>query len=298
MDEEDIIEESVDIDADNRQLILHSFGLIGQFVSGVSAHLDAKHNLQDPVCIKVALYERLISKTGPINFAPIVKHVEAFKSWITNNYDACVKTDIQLLNDEYTNINYSDNVYIPINDILRSYQKETDFVTLIWKHILNIGFNITHDEELKNKLKELYSPDATTEDAEEGGEYLDDVLDTMVSEIEKGMGSIGEHDQKKIFSEMAKNGTLDKFLDTLTTGFEEGKLDLPTIMRFAMKKIKTMGGGNKQNSDKLNQLMAGGGEGMSMGSLMSMLGAIGGGGGDKGAKKGGGGGKRKNKGRR
>lgn len=253
---------------ESRRTVLTTFGFIGQFVAGVSTKMEAKQHIRDPMLIKIALYERLIDKTGPINFEPIVRHVEAFRTWIEQNFDACVTTDVLLLNDAYPNVVYSDTVFLPLREIFIFHHNagDTAFVTMMWKHILNIALHLTKNVDIKTRLLEMCKRRGKDgEGDDDSSSFLDEALGTLEEEIKKMQTT----DEKQIFKQMASNGSLDRLMDQMKTGFEEGNLDLPGIMKFVTKKMKASGGG--------------GGD-FDIASLMKLAGGLGGGGGGGGGK--------------
>lgn len=221
------------------------FPLIGDFVQQLSTFFNAKEHIHDNQdLVKLALYERLIEHTGPTNSTAINKHLSAFTDWVNNNIDACRQASVLSLNPEFPNITYSDNVFIPINSLLYrifGQKSNVDTLMLMWKHILNIAFRLTKDEEIKTKLIELYNPNqslvkADSENKEE--ELINKTFNVIQSEFEN-MKDI--KNPKEAISHMMNSGTFENLMETFVSGMENGNVDMNKLFNSVLKKTGTSG---------------------------------------------------------
>ena len=244
----------------SREKSLTIFALFGDFVQQLSIYFDVKSNLKDELLIKLALYDRLIEKTGPTNIEPINKHLNAFNTWVNNNMDACINSDVLLLNDEYPNIVYSENVYIPLNNLLQKISKqqssEKDVLTLMWKHILNIAFRLTSNEDLKTRLLFLYSQksqeNTTSSDSGRNSNREEQLIEQTIDDIKQELDSMGNvTNVKDAIVHMTKSGAFEKLLDNFTSNMDNKELNLGKMFNIVMQK----GGMNNVNMSGLGTVM-------------------------------------------
>lgn len=249
----------------SREKSLTIFGLFGDFVQQLSIFFDVKSNLKDEMLIKLALYDRLIEKTGPTNIDPINKHLSAFSTWVNNNMNACVESNVLLLNADYPNVIYSENVYIPLNSLLQRISKhqssEKDVLTLMWKHILNIAYKLTLNEELKNRLLFLYTQNAKENNPVDSGRDAnreEQLIEKTIDDIKHELDSMGDKNitnVKDAIVHMTKSGAFEKLLDNFTSNMDNNELNIGKMFNIVLQK----GGMNNVN-------MAG------LGSVMNMMG--------------------------
>jgi len=230
------------------------FALIGDFVQQLSVYFDAKSHIHDDMnLIKLALYERLIEHTGPTNLSAIEKHLSAFKTWVVENKDACLNTDVSLIVSP--NITYSDNVYIPMKYLLTKLELAPEQSKIMWKHILNVGFRVTKDIDIKTKLQQL-----VTQKSDSGSEGVEEhLVEKTIGDIKRELESMdGITNAKDAVVHMAKNGTFERLIDNFASGMEKGNLDMGKMLNVVLQKT-----GNS------NMDMSG------LGSIMKMMGAAG-----------------------
>lgn len=243
-----------------RDQALVLFGLLGQFVESVSKYFDAKNKLDDPLLVKVALYERLVEKTGPTNLKAITKHITAFSEWVQANRDACISGDLSGMSSSLQSIVYSENVFLPINDLFRRCSDDSDTTRVMWKHVLNIAFRLTGDLEFRKSLLGLCKQASTEvepvkKEKVDEEEFVNKAVDKLMEEIKRS----NPQNAKDAFKKVVRGEALDEIMDTLT----EKDINMPRLMGAAMRKCGQLGGGDGAGMGtmmKMMQKFTGGGD--------------------------------------
>lgn len=242
----------------NKEQKINVFSAIGTFIEQLSGFFDAKNHLNDNVLIKLALYERLIEKTGPTNTTAINKHLDAFNNWVLQNYNACLTQDLQKLNNEYKNITYSENVYVPLNDLLEKLNNEqkTEELVLMWKHILNISYKLTLDDNIKQSLLALYSKSKLETVNEETTQKIseEDMINNTIDNLKSELETLNVSNPKQAITELAKSGALERLIDNFTTNIESGNVDMGKMFNVVLGKLGSETGG-QMNMSGLAPLM-------------------------------------------
>lgn len=231
----------------SREKSLTTFALIGDFVQQLSIFFDVKSHLKDEVLIKLALYERLIEKTGPTNIEQINRHLSCFSEWVNNNMNACVESNLTQLNDEYENIMYSENVFLPLNALLRRIQVQQkdsgkDVLTLMWKHIINIGYKLNPTDQLKERLIFLYSQNAPEIKHTNSGRTAnreEELIDQTINDIKQELDSMGDKNVtnvKDVIVHMTKSGAFEKMLDNFTSCMDNEDINVGKMLNIVMSK--------------------------------------------------------------
>jgi len=233
------------------------FTVFSKFVSQLNVLFDTHNHLNNDLFVKLALYNRLLEKTNSTHTGPINKHLTLFTEWVNHNLDACCACDTTLLNGEHNTIVYSDNVQLPLNTLLQLLNERGDneSVSLAWKNILYIGFQLTNNESLKQKINEFRNNNNNDNNNNDKIEQIiDKTFDEIKSEFEK-MKNVNS--AKEVVIEMAKNGSFEKILDGLVTTLEQYNVDPTIIMSKLLKKTGVI---------NPNQDLSG------LGSILSMMG--------------------------
>lgn len=249
------------------------FGSIGEFVQQLSKYFDARTHLDDQILCKLALYERLIEKTGPTNVDPINRHLSEFEKWSINNMNACIHQNPEELNPEYSNILYNENVYLPLNALILRIDDE-NVMKLMWKHILNISYKLTKKAEFKNCLLKMYTKKKSNKgkgNKSNKGCKEEELINSTMAQIKSELSHMKDvNSPKEVLTEMAKNGSFGKLLDTFTSGMEQGDIDMSKMFSIVLSKVgvcnenadmsglgsmmKLIGGGNSSNNEEESKM--------------------------------------------
>uniref|UniRef100_A0A6C0KEX7 Uncharacterized protein n=1 Tax=viral metagenome TaxID=1070528 RepID=A0A6C0KEX7_9ZZZZ len=252
---------------DNTSVLI--FKAITCFISDLHTVFGTKHK-------SIALYNRLLEKTGIMNVGPIHKHIECFRTFYKENRQAMEEKKADLFTEH--RISYSDRVYVDVGTVLR--QSTPDNASIIWKHLLTIWGLIEPTSQAKRILQESIQQ-SNGQDKE--SQFLSDIID----KVEKTVGdksSVDTSNPMAAVSNLMSSGVFTDLINGMQTGLSDGSLDIGKLMGSVQSMMTKMGGAGGSSG--------GGGGGMpDLSSMMSMMGpmmnSMGGGGGSTG---GGGGG--------
>lgn len=212
----------------------------------------------------LALYSRLLEKTGIMHTGPIQKHIEAFKLFCMNNREAIRERNISKIS--HPRISYSDEkVYIDIPSIFKLADNDTKKV--IWSHILTISALVDPENNAKKILKENMTSSKVDLDLGDGkeGEFLTNLISKVESSIKPE--EIGDNPMNAISSLMS-SGVLPELIGSMQNGLTNNELDLSKLMGTVQGLIGQMGGSEGMQS-----------AGIDLNAMMGMMSGMMGGGG-------------------
>ena len=232
---------------DNTSVLI--FKAITGFISDLNTVFGAKHK-------SIALYNRLLEKTGLTNVGPIHKHIDCFRKFFIVNKNAMEEQKSELFSEPL--ISYSDRVYIDVSTVLR--QSTPDNVSIIWKHLLTIWGLIDPTSQAKRILHDSIQQ-SNGQDKE--SQFLSDIID----KVEKTVGNqqnIDASNPMAAVSNLMSSGVFTDLINGMQTGLSDGSLDIGKLMGSVQTMMSKMGGGN-----------GGGGSGGGMPDLSSMMNMMG-----------------------
>ncbi len=168
----------------------------------------------------IAFYKSLVEKTTIIHEKPVLKHIELFKTFCTENISALTERDSSKL--KQATIAYSERVFINVQQVLTGGNKETR--DAIWKHLLTINALINPTEDA---LVLLQSSDKRNSD-----DLIQDIIDTVTENVDPS--STG--DPIAAAMRLVNSGKLASIITNLTEQFTNGTLN-PEAM---LKKVTQM----------------------------------------------------------
>jgi hypothetical protein len=230
------------------------------------------------------LYTHLISKTTLAHDKAIKKHIDAFKDFCIQNREAITSKDSSkfVSNSKETKqirIIYSKNVYIDIDAIFKTADKDTQ--TVIWKHLLVISALVDPAGKAKEILKQKTSG--------KEGDFLADII----SKVEKNVDPDSNNPMEAVTNIM-KSGVFTDIISGMNEGMQNGSLDLGKLMASVQGMVTTLNGqvegeGQGESLNALNTMMSNlvgsmnqtsadgpSGEGAppDLGAIMSMMGPM------------------------
>lgn len=232
---------------------LIAFKAIASFVNNLSEEFGKRQK-------SLALYGRLIQKTGVVHEKPILKHLDAFRSFCVSNREAISSLDKNKISQ--SRISYSENVYIDISHVFNMADKETS--DIIWKHILTISALVDPANNAKQILKENISKKKETGEPANEDEFLSSLIEKVESSIDPNSMS---EDPMQAVNGLMSSGVFTELIGSMQSGLSNGNLDITKLLG----SVQNMMG--KMNPDA----GAGNAPGMpDLSSMFSMLGAMGG----------------------
>ena len=216
---------------------LKTFGIIANFVKELDPLFGNSQRT-------IKLYARLIERTALVHTKPIQKHLNAFRSFCTENQDAILTKDRKLI--KLPKIVYSSNVYLDMNEIFSRSDRQTQ--NTIWKYLLTISALLDPTSKAKQILKE--SKD------EKGGneaEFLGDIISRVESSVdpnsENPMAAVGSILQSGIFTDL---------ISGMSSGLSDGSLDLSNLIGTVQKLVVGMQGTDPGDVDSSSMNMLSG----------------------------------------
>jgi hypothetical protein len=229
------------------------------------------------------LYGRLINKTTLSHDKAIIKHVDAFRKFCKENRIAIIEKDMtKIVNPK---ISYSDRVFINIKIILNI--ADTDTSNVIWSHLLTISALV----DPAGKAKDVLQSGKNSENSSETN-FLSDIIGKVEQNVDPNTNPL------ESMSSLFQSGVFTEMISGMTTGLQDGSMDLGKLMGTVTKMAESLEGesGDHEGSEgamnvinkMMSQMMPKGTEGSEGGTpditgmLGPLLGSLGGSGGGEG----------------
>lgn len=217
---------------DNTSVLI--FKAITGFISDLNSEFGGKFK-------SIALYNRLLEKTGIVHIGPINKHIECFRKFFSVNQQAMIEQKSELLVE--TKISYSNNVYVDVASVLKHTNKEN--TQIIWKHLLTIWGLIEPTSQAKKVLHESLKSDGG--DGKEA-QFLSNILDKVQKTAEDAKISENSNPMEAL-SGLMKSGAMNDLVSGMYKGLSDGSLDVGKLMNTVQNMVGAMGGGADGNGD-------------------------------------------------
>jgi hypothetical protein len=232
---------------DNTSVLI--FKAISGFISDLNIVFGSKHK-------SIALYNRLLEKTGLVNVGPIHKHIDCFRKFFMTNKNAMEEKKAELFTD--SKISYSDRVYVDVATVIR--QSNPENVSIIWKHLLTIWGLVDPTSQARRILQESIQ-NSNGQDKE--SQFLSDIIE----KVERTVGDQSNVDTSNpmaAVSSLMSSGVFTDLISGMQSGLSDGSLDIGKLMGSVQSMMGKMGGGG-----------SGGGGGMpDLNAMMSMMGPM------------------------
>jgi hypothetical protein len=184
------------------------------------------------------LYAHLINKTTIAHEKPILKHIEAFRTFCKDNRDSIEEKNHETFSND--KIIYSDRVFINVKDILTVADKDSK--NIIWKHILTISALVDPAGKARQVLKE------TSQKNNSGTES--DFLENIISKVEENVDP--NANPMEAVTSIMQSGVFQELVGGMGNGLQDGSLDLGKLMGTVQNMVTNL-------NDKVGES---GGEGM------------------------------------
>ena len=243
---------------DNTSVLI--FKAITEFVSELNNEFGSKHK-------SIALYNRLLEKTGIVNVGPVNKHIECFRTFFSKNHKAMEDKNTEFLTE--SKISYSDRVFIDLLTVLK--QSSKDNAKIIWQHLLNIWCLIDPSSQARRLLTEALQKDmGDNKDASAEEDFLTNIISKVESTVSKD--KVDQENPMSAISSLMQSGVMSDLVNGMQKGLSDGSLNVGKLMMSVQGMIGKMGGpsaggqGGNQGMPDLTQMM--GMLGPMMGNLM------------------------------
>lgn len=232
---------------DNTSILI--FKAITGFISDLNTEFGNKHK-------SIALYNRLLEKTGIVNVGPINKHIECFRTFFNTNKQAMEEKNANLFID--SKISYSDRVYVDIATVLKQSDKEN--TQIIWKHLLTIWGLVDPTSQAKKVLQDCMK----SGDGDKEASFLTNIID----KVEKSVSSsdIDTSNPMAAVGSLMSSGVFNDLIMGMQTGLSDGSLNIGKLMGTVQGMIGKMAPNGDVPPDLSNMMNM-------MGPLLGGLGA-------------------------
>lgn len=209
----------------NQDLII--FKAISGFVCALNEEMGKRYK-------SVALYNRLLEKTGVMHTGPILKHIDHFRQFFITNAAAMQSCKPEHMVDP--KISYSSNVYIDVAAAIRHSSAED--AKVIWQHLLTIQNLIDPISAATKVLKEKFnSSDAKGNEQE----FLQNIMSKVQETAEKA--NISESSNPaEIMTTMMQSGAMTDLMNGMYKGINDGSIDIGRIFGSLQGVLGGMGG--------------------------------------------------------
>jgi len=223
--------------------LLISFKAICSFIKDLNEEFGKRQK-------SLALYSRLIEKTGIMHETPIKKHLEAFKSFCMYNREAIAKQDRHSILEP--KIMYSERVYIDMNHIFSMAEKDKETTEIIWKHILTISAILDPSNNAKKILQEHIDKSKSKGSECKEEEFISSLIDKVEKSIDPSQVS---DNPMQAISQMMSSGVITDLIGNMQSGLSSGDLDLNKLMGTVQGMMSKVGGGNDTGMPDLGGMM-------------------------------------------
>jgi hypothetical protein len=238
---------------DNTSVLI--FKAITQFVSELNQEFGSKHK-------NIALYNRLLERTGIVHVGPVNKHIDCFRKFFEKNQPAIEQQNVSSFVE--TKISYSDRVFIDIVQVLKQTSKENS--KIIWQHLLTIWGLIDPTSQARKLLNDI-SQESDSKDSSNEEDFLSSIINKVEQSVEKD--KIDSNNPMAAIGNLMQSGVMTDLVSGMQKGLSDGSLNVGKLMSSVHTMIGKLGG--SQGGGRNGQ----GGQGMpDISQMMSMVGPL------------------------
>ena len=194
----------------------------------------------------IKLYNHLLSKITEQHGGAISRNVSLIKNFIEKNEEAILSHDIASLKD-CPSISYSDKVFLNVQEILQSADKDTQNV--IWKHLLTLKIKADDAPNFTaiEKLKMLNNSGDTA-----GMPSIESMSSFFSSEGSFGniLDSIGGPTLSSSIKQIMESESFKNVITEVKEKVESGEIDIPKLQENLMNSglMDSIGGLDMMNT--------------------------------------------------
>lgn len=238
---------------DNTSVLI--FKAICEFVSELNNEFGSKHK-------NIALYNRLLERTGIVNIGPVNKHIDCFRTFFSKNQKSMEEKNTEYLVD--TKISYSDRVFIDISIVLK--QSSKDNAKVIWQHLLNIWCLVDPTSQARRLLSEALKENKENKDSSSEEDFLSNIINKVEQTVSKE--KVDQENPMAAISTLMQSGVMSDLVNGMQKGLSDGSLNVGKLMTSVQSMIGKMGGPAGQGQSSSGQGMP------DLSQMMSMIGPM------------------------
>jgi hypothetical protein len=209
---------------DMQTSIVVLFKHICNFVKDVHSSFGSK-------CHPLTLYAHIIEQTGIMHEEPIRRHIQAFYTFVKDNESAILEKEVGLLQNPV--IQYSDKVYIDMKEIF-GYADEDD-QGILWKHLMNLLAILDPSSEAKRILSQEEKAKQKNGETANEEKFLNDMVHKVGEFVRP------DSNPNDMVQNILNSGMVNDLVNNMTTGLNEGDLDMNKMMSTVQKMMTTLG---------------------------------------------------------
>ena len=198
---------------DNSTVLI--FKSITNFVSDLNIVFGSKYK-------SIALYNRLLEKTGLSKSGPIMKHIECFRKFFSLNREGMESKNCAMFNE--TRISYSDNCYVDMKNVFKDVPDDNTS-TIIWKHLLTIWGLIDPNSQAKKLLQSSFLESGNNTDEVN---FLSNIIDKVESSVSSG--NIDASNPMAAVTNLMQSGVFTELISDMHSGMSSGKLNIERMI--------------------------------------------------------------------
>lgn len=186
----------------------------------------------------LSLYAHLVEKTGIIHEEPIRKHLQIFRTFLTENEDAIMGRDTTTMKTH--TIQYSEKVYIDMNEIWTMSEDSVADRESIWKHLLTLSALLNPSSQAKEILRrEREKESSASASSADGVRSEDDFLSGLIDKVGKHIDPTSANPMDSMNSLMS-SGVFGELMTSMDKGIENGTLDMQKMVGSLQKMIGSL----------------------------------------------------------
>lgn len=220
---------------------LLTFRALSNFVQDLNEVFGEKYR-------PLKLYQHLLGKTTLNHEEAIMKHIRGISDFCIQNREGLVNKDINKLYKD--KISFSDRVFIPVIQILKSADKETK--QIIWKHLLKLSAFVDPTSNAKQILKDSLGKSHGKEEH---------FLHNIIEQVEEHVSQDEQNNPMEVVSNILSSGMFTDLISSMNNGIQDGNLDMGKMMGVVQQMMSQL----SQDDDSLDITNM-------MGNLTKMLG--------------------------
>jgi hypothetical protein len=235
---------------DNTSVLI--FKAITQFVSELNQEFGSKYK-------NIALYNRLLERTGIVHVGPVNKHIDCFRVFFERNQKAIEEQNPAAFTE--TKISYSDRVFIDLVQVLKHSSKENS--KIIWQHLLTIWGLIDPTSQARKLLHDI-THESDSKDSSNEEDFLSNIINKVEQSVNKD--KIDSNNPMAAIGTLMQSGVMTDLVSGMQKGLSDGSLNVGKLMSSVQTMIGKLGSSKGGNQ---------GGQGMpDISQMMSMVGPL------------------------
>lgn len=180
------------------------------------------------------LYAHLIEKTGIIHEEPIRKHIQLFKDFVTENEEGIMQKDEGKMKSRM--IQYSEKVYIDMDEVMKMSKDAPLDRESIWKHLLTLSALLNPSSQAKEILRREKEASASSSSKETSE---DDFLSGLIDKVGKHIDPTSSNPMDSM-NNLMSSGVFGELMTSMDKGIENGTLDMQKMVGSLQKMIGSL----------------------------------------------------------